>query len=74
MFKLRTQDPTQQGSFTLYNHHRPMSTKALSGGVVTTLRLPICSPGRWSRGFTSQNAVAAVPRYVADASACAATQ
>jgi hypothetical protein len=74
VFRLRTQDPTQQGSFTLYNHQRPVSTKSLAGGVVTTLRLPICSPGRWSRGFASQNAVAAVPRYVPDSRACAATQ
>lgn len=74
VFTLRTADPVRQGSFTLYDNHRPVSTRALPGGVQTTLRVPLCSTGRWSRGFASKNAVAAVPRYVPDPSACAATQ
>jgi len=68
--RLTTVSAVKPGTFTLYDHHRPVATRELPAGRVTTLRVPLCDAGRFARGFTSNNAVAAVPRYVPDPGAC----
>jgi hypothetical protein len=71
--RLTTVSAVRPGTFTLYDHHRPVVTRELPADRVTTLRVPLCDAGRFARGFTSNNAVAAVPRYVPDPAACATT-
>jgi hypothetical protein len=71
VLRLRTINPARPGIFTLYNHHSEVSTADLPAGRSTTIRFPLCEAGRWARGFSSSNAIAAVPRYVPDPSACA---